>query len=355
MANQYCKIPKFKSPDYQKIDFLDPTGRVDNAYNRSRVRRIVVCEVSSMSQINAIASSRTRRGHGLGVTALSCFILACLLALWGESVGWAASQSRRADGRDTTGASLGHGAVRSLAPSRPGFSPATARRKVLVSNAQNQQQQPGALGVRLRDREGAGAEVTSVLPNSPAAEAAVRVGDVILALDNTSVADSRELIGLIRGSGAGTEVELEIDRQGLRGPLVARLADADEVFRRAALGVVFSKASYGGARVLRVLPDSPADRAGLKMGDRIEAIDGEAVAGYQDAIRRIGRHQARSPLEMRIDRYGLRGSLTATLGEEGEVFAPRPVPVAPVIRPAPAAAVEALSPAMINDQRSYGD
>lgn len=215
----------------------------------------------------------------------------------------------------------------------------------------------GALGVRLRDGA-AVVEVAAVLPNSPAADAGLRVGDRILRVDNTPVANSREVIRLVSASGAESQVELEIDRQGLRGPLEVTLASADDVFRRAALGVTFSKTSYGGARVLRVLPGSPAARAGLRMGDRILAINGENVASYREAIFRIGRGRPNAPLDLQVDRYGLKGTLTATLGSETEVFAPRPAvrPAAPVVSPpTPAEVIEALSPAMVNDQRSYGD
>lgn len=216
---------------------------------------------------------------------------------------------------------------------------------------------PGTLGVRLRGRE-RGVEITAVMPNSPAAEAGVRVGDLVLRVDNTPVANTDELVRMVQANPAGSVIELEIDRQGLRGPLEITLASETEVYRRAALGVTFSKASFRGARVLKVLPDSPAAAAGLRMGDRIVAINGLRVSDYRQAIDRIGRLPPRTPLELEVDRYGLRGTLVATLATQGEVFAPRPPRVPPPVEvspPTPGEIVEALSPGMINDQRSYGD
>jgi len=43
----------------------------------------------------------------------------------------------------------------------------------------------------------------------------------------------------------------------------------------------------GGAYVVRVLPDAPGDKAGLKEGDVVLAVDGEAVHGPDEVIQRV--------------------------------------------------------------------
>jgi thiol-disulfide isomerase/thioredoxin len=60
---------------------------------------------------------------------------------------------------------------------------------------------------------------------------------------------------------------------------------------RAWLGVAMEKAAEaGGVRVKHVLRGSPAEKAGLKEGDLIRAIDGEKVAAPDDVSRIVGGH-----------------------------------------------------------------
>ena len=61
---------------------------------------------------------------------------------------------------------------------------------------------------------------------------------------------------------------------------------------RAWLGVAMEKAAEaGGVRVKHVLRGSPAEKAGLKEGDLIRAIDGEKVASPDDVSRIVGGHE----------------------------------------------------------------
>ncbi|NOY44443.1 MAG: PDZ domain-containing protein [Deltaproteobacteria bacterium] len=60
---------------------------------------------------------------------------------------------------------------------------------------------------------------------------------------------------------------------------------------RVMLGVRIEKAEGGGARVLGVMPDSPAAKAGIQEGDVIVSVDGEPVEELFDLTFQVGQHK----------------------------------------------------------------
>lgn len=87
------------------------------------------------------------------------------------------------------------------------------------------------LGVGLRDGgaevDGAtmtGAEVGQVEPGSPAAEAGLRGGDLILAIDGEQVRSAIALVGQVRERASGAQVELDVVRGGERVQVPVTLA-----------------------------------------------------------------------------------------------------------------------------------
>jgi S1-C subfamily serine protease len=89
----------------------------------------------------------------------------------------------------------------------------------------------GFLGVSLADRVdgGSGALVTEVVADSPAAQAGLEVGDVIVAIDDAAVTGRDGLVATIRRFAPGDQVEIGVMRGGeavtLRATLVERPAD----------------------------------------------------------------------------------------------------------------------------------
>jgi len=73
-----------------------------------------------------------------------------------------------------------------------------------------------------------GALVASVVDGSPAADAGVVAGDVILGIDGKELTDVRELVRTVGDSDPGDSVDLEVWRMGKTEHLHATLAQADE-------------------------------------------------------------------------------------------------------------------------------
>jgi regulator of sigma E protease len=114
---------------------------------------------------------------------------------------------------------------------------------------------------------------------SPAAVAGIRDGDLVVAADGVPVRSWQDLRWrLLRASGAA-DVAIDVERPDggklRRTVSLTSVSGADwEGNFMPALGF---RSDLGPPLIDEVLPDKPAARAGLKAGDRILAIDGEAV------------------------------------------------------------------------------
>src|SRR5258708_7657969 len=73
----------------------------------------------------------------------------------------------------------------------------------------------------------------------------------------------------------------------------------------AALGVLLS-ASDDAVRVVEVIPDSPAERAGLKGGDEIRSVDDDRVRTPGEVTKVIGAIGSGTPVDLIIRRDGRR-------------------------------------------------
>jgi serine protease Do len=82
-----------------------------------------------------------------------------------------------------------------------------------------------------------------------------------------------------------------------------------------------------GALVASVLPDSPADRAGIKAGDVIVRMDGEVLDDFKDLPRLVARAKAGSESELEVRRQGKARKLDVEIGrqpgEDGETVLSR--------------------------------
>jgi len=146
-----------------------------------------------------------------------------------------------------------------------------------------------------------GALVASVAPNSAAAAAGLKSGDVITAVDGEPIVRSGELSSLIGLSAPGEEVKLTVWRDHSSREIQAKLGAAESEKVASA-----SQAVEGGQLGLSLRPltpeerreakvekglvvaeaQGPAARAGIESGDVLLAINGKSVQSV-DEIKKV--------------------------------------------------------------------
>lgn len=86
------------------------------------------------------------------------------------------------------------------------------------------------LGVKIDDRAdgGGGALITEVVPDAPAEQAGVVVGDVVLSVDGQSVQGAGGLIAAIRDAKPGDVLSLDIERNGVLQTVEVTLIEREE-------------------------------------------------------------------------------------------------------------------------------
>jgi serine protease Do len=88
-----------------------------------------------------------------------------------------------------------------------------------------------------------------------------------------------------------------------------------------ALGVSLSDADNGkGARITQVLPNSGAEKAGIKVDDTIISINGKQIKSRTDLTENISKQRPGDVIKVVVNRAGKEIEMSATLGVRGAVF-----------------------------------
>lgn len=181
------------------------------------------------------------------------------------------------------------------------------------------------------DKTAAGVRVTRVVPGSPAAKAGIKVGDRIVGFDGKPLAEGVDLRGLVIASKSVTQVVIE--REGEEKPLELPIELAGSPLR---LGVTWrvDDAEPGCVILSRVVPGSPADRAGLHVNDRIYEFGGRTFATSKDFAALAS--SLEGSLDVVVERGGKISSATVELPtlevaaqSPSDALAPRPADATP--------------------------
>jgi serine protease Do len=150
------------------------------------------------------------------------------------------------------------------------------------------------------------AVVTEVSENSPAAEAGMKTGDVIVEFNGRPVPKSHDFPGVIADTPPGQRVALKIIREKKEQVVVVKIGElADEndpnqqlEARDPELGLRVQRITPEAARrltltssrgvlVIEVMPGSPADQVGIEPADVIREVNQRPVTNVKDFERAV--------------------------------------------------------------------
>lgn len=190
-----------------------------------------------------------------------------------------------------------------------------------------------------------GVLVTHVIENSPADEAGIKRGDVIIEYEGRKVKYADELREYVLKTPAGETAKIKVDRDGKsknfdveierrRSNIVARnWRSGDHMFgftfdrnEGGFLGVDMYDMTDGlreyfkvkddeGVLVVNVVEDSPAEKAGFKSGDVITKVGKRFIEDSADLRKAISRSEPDEEVKIEYVRNKKRSSVKVKLGD----------------------------------------
>jgi serine protease Do len=224
--------------------------------------------------------------------------------------------------------------------------PATMAKPVVDSLVKTGKVVRGYLGVGIQDvtldlaksfglKQAQGALVSSVSDNSPAEQAGLKSGDVIVGYDEKPVSDPVDLQRKVARTPINAKIVLKLIRDGKELELPVIVAEQAEATRIARGGEGATEHALAGVEVLpldreaaRELgvgvkthgvvvtagdPDSGAERAGLRQGDVIREINRQPVRSVKDFERISSSLKKDQTVLLLIDRRGAALFLSVTV------------------------------------------
>jgi serine protease Do len=170
----------------------------------------------------------------------------------------------------------------------------------------------GVVGVRFQGANvyADAPKVAQVRANSPAYKAGLRKGDLVVEVEGKPVELQVQVMEQLQRRYAGEKIRFRVRRGDGSKDLEIDLVDKLDPYKRPFLGVLperiagHAAAAEPGVVVRYVYEKSPAEGKGLKVGDRIVAVRGAAVADRDALMLAVAESEPGKPISIEFTRDG---------------------------------------------------
>ncbi|HLY11268.1 MAG TPA: PDZ domain-containing protein, partial [Planctomycetota bacterium] len=187
----------------------------------------------------------------------------------------------------------------------------------------------GGLQIAEQNTQGEGAKVIGVRTDSLAESAGFRKGDLIVRVNQYPIFNRERYLGALgtypentevtirvrRGDG-GAELKVELERYTPMEGLGFGAPQRPAPVRPKGSGYLgaYVEETKDGVKVMDVRPDSPADRAGLQVGDVILAVTERKIASRDELLQRLWQRKPGARVRLSLKRDGEDLDIEVVLG-----------------------------------------
>ena len=162
--------------------------------------------------------------------------------------------------------------------------------------------------------------IGDVIPDSYADRAGLQFGDKIVAVGDVKPADwESALVAILDNMVATGKVPLTLENE-LGGHRRATIDVGNDATRLTEPGALFDGLGFNvwqpPAAVGSLAPGGPAERAGIRVGDRITAVDGESIRSWSDLLV-VLRDRPGQSVDVEYVRNGYAATVSLTLDAKG--------------------------------------
>lgn len=170
--------------------------------------------------------------------------------------------------------------------------------------------------------------VKSVSEKTPAADAGLKAGDIVLTAGGKPAKSYEALVELVQSKSDGEELAMTIKRGEeeieVKAKLVNRPDTSPRTNSRAVMGIQGEDQPGGGAKMISITEGGGSEKAGMKAGDIVTKVGDTKIANYQALISEIRNRNPNDKMKVTVRRGDKNLELEVTLGDRNAGSSTRP-------------------------------